>query len=197
MAISAPMDNKIKLNPDMRVPGDPELGELAPIKTRFNFELEVKTSSISPLVGMGAFTNEFIKKGSIICIGGGQVFSTLTHVPTDRDFLGIYDETHFIGPLDYEEIPANWYINHSCDSNVKLIGRLVLIARRDIKAGEELTLNYSAVGAGSAPWSIDCKCGSNSCRSRVSNEDWKDKQLFDQYYEEWPEFIQKSIEGGR
>ena len=35
-------------------------------KTGFQFEIEIKTSSISPLIGLGIFTKQFIRNGSLI-----------------------------------------------------------------------------------------------------------------------------------
>lgn len=58
-------------------------------------------------------------------------------------------------------------INHSCDPStyVKTIGGIrKVIAKKDIKVGDEITYDYAINGenAGSFP----CKCGSNICRKQ-------------------------------
>lgn len=134
------------LNPDLRAKGDPTLGTHAPVHTRIFFPLIVKQSSLNPHIGKGVFSQQRIQAGGIIVIGGGQVTSTISAAP--RDFAGVYDERYYIAPLDFEKPTSNWYINHSCDSNTKVIGRLVIVARRDIAPGDELTIDYSTVAPG-------------------------------------------------
>ena len=181
----------IKLNPNLLSNKDPSLGTFAPIETKIFYNLEVKGSTLGPDVGLGVFAKEHINKGSFICVGGGQVFSNHDKVPDNKDYAGVLDERYFIAPLDYEKPTANWFINHSCKPNLKIIGRLSIIARRDIQKEEELTINYSVVGPGESSWIIECKCGHTNCRKHISNNDWKNKELFLKYYEEWPSFIQK------
>src|SRR5512137_2459736 len=106
---------EIHLNPDLRVPGDPELGHLAPIQTRIFFPLEVRTSSLADDIGRGVFSPVAIAKGSIIAIGGGQVTTDISRAP--YDYTGVLDETHHIAPLNFDAPSPNWLINHSCESN--------------------------------------------------------------------------------
>jgi hypothetical protein len=56
------------------------------------------------------------------------------------------------------------YINHSCDSNSRLdISDLPkLIAKRDIKAGEEITVNYNETEKNGEK--IPCNCKSKKCK---------------------------------
>ena len=181
---------EVVLNPDLRTKTDPKLGELAPITTQFYYRIEVKTSSLAPKIGKGLFVSEDIRKGAVIVVGGGQLTSDLTKAPPDKDYAGVFDEKYYIAPLDYDSPSPNWFINHSCDPNTKVIGRLVIIARRDIKEGEELTVDYATVGAGDNLFVMECKCNSHKCRKTITNEDWKRKELFNEYFEEWPPFIQ-------
>jgi hypothetical protein len=54
---------------------------------------------------------------------------------------------------------------------------VIVVARRDIAAGEELTLDY-ALGSGNPQWSMeDCNCGSPLCRGRVTGNDWRQPEL--------------------
>jgi hypothetical protein len=65
------------------------------------------------------------------------------------------------------------YLNHSCDPNCELVQwedeesrevlRLCLHARREVRPGDELTIDY----AWSADAAIPCKCGSPECRGWI------------------------------
>lgn len=71
-------------------------------------------------------------------------------------------------------------INHSCDPNVWMVG-LEVQARREIKQGEELTIDYATF----EPYhpAFPCWCGASDCRGAFNA---------DAYKEEW---FQKKYEG--
>ncbi len=57
------------------------------------------------------------------------------------------------------------YINHSCDPNAYVLyenDRSLLVARRDIPAGQEITCDYNINITGGTAW--PCHCGSGRCR---------------------------------
>jgi hypothetical protein len=113
-------------------------------------------------------------------------FETGAHILTIDDSR-IVDDAHPLRPeLDENEWhcdyladgrvvlmqPPERYINHSCDPNtyVKTIdGLRVVIARRPILPGEEITCDYAVNGEGGVPW--DCHCGAPRCRG---TETWAD-----------------------
>jgi SET domain-containing protein len=57
--------------------------------------------------------------------------------------------------------------NHSCEPNCD-IRLLMVVARRNIKKGEELTINYRQVGFAQQPQDFDCQCGSPYCVGRIT-----------------------------
>ena len=71
------------------------------------------------------------------------------------------------------------YINHSCDANCFVSDTREVVARRRIRAGEELTIMYNGISmeeflAGSAldepwdaRWTFDCRCGSPRCIRKI------------------------------
>jgi hypothetical protein len=73
-----------------------------------------------------------------------------------------------IGPDTYEIIePPARYLNHSCDPNILETDR-VGYALRDIKAGEEITVDYEAIKyVGPA---FECCCRSRNCRKRIPSQ---------------------------
>jgi SET domain-containing protein len=59
------------------------------------------------------------------------------------------------------------FVNHSCNSNLFLriaYGRAEFYARRDIRAGEELTCDY---GDSHHEGRLACRCGSLHCRKFI------------------------------
>jgi SET domain-containing protein len=73
---------------------------------------------------------------------------------------------------------AGSYMNHSCDPNCIYDMTSIVVkdvyAARDIRAGEELTHDYTATSvdqfAGHGFWVLDCQCGSEKCRGQVTGD---------------------------
>ena len=89
------------------------------------------------------------------------------------------------------------FINHSCEPNMGFKSAGVFCAMRHIKKGEELTYDY-AIGEINDPtydWVIDCSCGTDSCRKKISNKDIFNKklQLVEKYKGYLPKFVLREI----
>lgn len=76
------------------------------------------------------------------------------------------------------------FANHSCDPNVWYVGAYDLVARRTIRAGDELTTDYGTY-SGLATFAMDCRCRSVSCRGTVTGEDWRRVELQRRYGSHW------------
>src|SRR5436190_86852 len=73
-----------------------------------------------------------------------------------------------------------------------------LVARRDIVAGEEITLDQGI-------WNFDddeyvwdqphCTCGSPLCRKILTNDDWQRADVQERYRDHFHPFVQRMIEG--
>lgn len=64
------------------------------------------------------------------------------------------------------------FINHSCAPNCEttdLNGRIFVVARRDIAAGEELTYEYNLHDSDESD--ADCYCGASDCRGTMFSEE--------------------------
>jgi SET domain-containing protein len=60
------------------------------------------------------------------------------------------------------------YINHSCDPNLvtRIVkGHIIYMSQRDIKAGEELTVDYRF---DKKVERVECKCGTVKCRGTIN-----------------------------
>ncbi len=67
--------------------------------------------------------------------------------------------------------PEHWKpINHSCDPNAWLEG-MDLVARRKIKAGEEITIDY-ATFYNERMDDFPCHCGTRRCRKMIRGTDY-------------------------
>ncbi|MFH1547204.1 MAG: SET domain-containing protein-lysine N-methyltransferase, partial [bacterium] len=78
-----------------------------------------------------------------------------------------------------EEEQIKLYINHSCEPNCGIRGDIVFTAIRDIKEGDEITIDYAFID--NEDYSFKCTCGSENCRKTVTGRDWKIKELQEKY----------------
>jgi D-alanine-D-alanine ligase len=89
----------------------------------------------------------------------------------------------------WSQQPEEWRpLNHSCDPNTWLDG-LNLVARRDIAAGEPLTVEY-ATFCGPEMRPFECQCGSTSCRGTIRPEDSRLPQIRERFQGHASDFIQ-------
>jgi hypothetical protein len=96
----------------------------------------------------------------------GQHFSAL-RVAEDRHLLMTWDDPASRG-------------THSCDPNAWLESEYVVVARRDIAEGEEVTTDYATMTVDPA-WKMTCRCGASRCRGVVTGEDWRLPELRERY----------------
>lgn len=105
--------------------------------------LEVKNS---PLHGKGLFTTVDIPAESIICVIEGEVIDEDECVRREEEEGNVYIFWNGDNYIDTAKNPLLRNINHLCEPNCYVEDRnetsLFLIAERDIKAGEELTIDY-------------------------------------------------------
>ncbi|MBP7605347.1 MAG: SET domain-containing protein-lysine N-methyltransferase [Spirochaetes bacterium] len=118
--------------------------------------------------GRSVFAVRDFTAGSFIIEFGGERFSREEYmglvVPENNHFLQI-DRSVFLGPT----ATADNFINHSCDPNCGFRvddGRAYLFAIRPIRAGEEITFDYST-SMDEDFWEMNCRCGCAACRGRV------------------------------
>jgi SET domain-containing protein len=93
--------------------------------------------------------------------------------------IQIADGFHLVALEEAEYEPVMLFINHSCEPNVGFAGNIVLVAMRDISAGEELATDYALFDDYDA--AMECRCGTPSCRGTVSGRDWQRPDLQRKY----------------
>lgn len=104
--------------------------------------VEVRESEIH---GKGIFAAADIKSGSAIMVISGEVISEEECIKREEDnnVYIFWNGDTYIDTINTKVIK---YINHNCDCNCEVLDNdensLLLSAARDIKAGEELTIDY-------------------------------------------------------
>jgi SET domain-containing protein len=162
------------------------------LKTHFSPKTVVKKSLKG---GKGFFAKEDIAKDEIIAIKNGHIVDKEEAYRLDNeigDFSLQISDDFYICPKTKEEI-KNIVIfnNHSCDPNIGMDGQINYVAMSDIKAGEELCMDYAM--AITNEYELECKCGSEKCRGIITGEDWKNKDLQKRYDKYFSWFIYKKI----
>jgi len=163
----------------------------------------VKRSRID---GKGIFASRGFEKGEVICSMKGRKVSIgelkrLYAFGKERidDPLQIADNVY----LDLKEPYV--YFNHSCSPNSGMAGVCTLVAARKVKAGEEITYDYSTTEWTNDElwkinwtqlWAFKCKCHSSKCRKKITSFPRLPEKIKEKYYAErlLPGFILKKLE---
>jgi SET domain-containing protein len=101
----------------------------------------------SPIDGLGVFTLTPIRQGEPVPLSNedeARILSEaeLASMPSAYSHYCVPDkDEHWWGPVDFHRMSIGWYLNHSHDPNIDVSDRFA--ALRPIRAGEELTIDYS------------------------------------------------------
>jgi len=133
---------------------------------------------------IGVITQREFHKGDKLFSVKGPILSQ----PTKYSFSVDLDK--HIDPLkDDGSFDLGHFLNHSCNPNtfIKIVNRastkpfIDIIARRDIKTGEELTFDYASLEYDTVTKTV-CKCGTSVCRGTIHG------------FKDLPEHIKKEYE---
>lgn len=118
----------------------------------------------SPINGTGVFTSVDIPEGTTVMIIKGEVISEDECIRREEEENNVYifwNEYNYIDTKNSEKIK---FLNHDCNFNCYVEERdtesLLLVTEKDIKAGEELTIDYGYED-------IYEDCGCNKCAEVV------------------------------
>ena len=154
----------------------------------------------SHLDGRGLLASEDIAAACVVLRLGGRLVSTAQLVrliaEADRDpdapyvdTITIYEDAHLVLPSG----TVAHFGNHSCDPNLWHVDAYQIATRRDVRVGEELTLDYGT-SSGARGFAVECRCGSALCRGRVTSEDWRLPDLQARYAGHWTPALQQRID---
>ncbi len=116
--------------------------------------------------GDGVFATCSVRAGETVMVG-----------EIERPLPGNHSHATQVGLTEYVQLGGlGSKVNHSCDPNcgirVNDAGGPDLVARRNIRAGEELTFDYAMRNYSVEHFPSSCRCGAARCRGRVTG--WKD-----------------------
>ena len=149
--------------------------------------------------GKGLFTKEKISKDERILIIGGYILtvdeeSKLQGKSHDNGVQ--ITEDLVICTTKEEEYDGFNFLNHNCSPNSGFKGQIFLVAMRDIRKDEEITIDYAMVlhKTNRGPlYRLECLCGNTKCRKIITDDDWKIKKLQKKYKGYFQYFIEEKI----
>ena len=148
----------------------------------------------SPIQGTGLFAAAPFRRGEIVVIWGGTLFSddeVSSGIARPRSCV-LIDEALHLGSFRDEPETLDEFMNHSCDPNIWLHDEVTLVACRDVATGEELTIDYG-LWETDALWTMPCVCRSAHCRHVVTGDDWKRKELQERYGSHFSPYVNRRI----
>jgi len=158
-------------------------------------------SGKSSIHGVGVFAKEKVVQGEKLMEFGGESISR------ERALSGNYRSRSvwIVSPDRYLALPnsdtkesLDEHLNHSCDANAWLGDEVTLVARRDIEAGEEITLDQGTWNFEYADYTDDkepCSCGAKDCRRVLTESDWKLPSVQEKYKDHFHPMAQELISG--
>jgi uncharacterized protein len=144
---------------------------------------KARKGAASRIDGRGLFAAEPIAAGELVAIKGGHIMPTaaVRSLPErlQNSEIQIADGFSLVALEAAEYEPVMLFINHSCEPNVGFAGNIVLVAMRDIGAGEELTTDYALFD--DYDGEMACQCATSSCRGTIGGRDWQRADLQRKY----------------
>jgi uncharacterized protein len=145
----------------------------------------------STVAGRGLIARKAIPRGEVVAVKGGHVVTTGQLKTLSEHLIGsevqITSELHLVALSDDEYEAVMLFLNHSCEPNLGFAGNVVLIAMRDIEAGEELTTDYALFDDSDEV--MECECGQRNCRGTVHGRDWRRPDLQEKYRGYFSEYL--------
>lgn len=155
----------------------------------------IRTSAIE---GKGVSAGENIEKGEVI-----------QHIKGEARFLSVKSKEESLSYPNWIGVGKdkwidpdypNQYLNHSCNPNASVRGRITIgkdriakgqyeiVALRPIKEGEEVTIDYAVI-EGDDLWEMPCLCGTSNCRKVIRSIRFIPKKQFDKYMPNIPTYF--------
>lgn len=142
----------------------------------------------SKIAGSGVMIGESAKKGELIRYIKGDIKFKVNKSKKDAlanpNWVGIA-ENQWIDP----DKPYK-FLNHSCNPSAGVKGKVALVALRNLKEGEEITIDYSTI-EGDSRWEMPCSCGEQNCRKVIRSIGFLPKKTFDNYLPYIPKYFQQ------
>ncbi len=136
--------------------------------------------STSPIAGKGVSAGENIKRGEVVQTFKGK---EKTHVVENKKDSVSDSYTNWLGVGRNKWIEVGYplqYVNHSCNPNCGIKGKVTIVALKNIKKDEEITIDYSITECDDL-WEMKCKCGEKICRKIIKSVQFMPEDQFEKY----------------
>lgn len=157
---------------------------------------KARKGAASGIAGQGLHAAEAVAAGELVAVKGGHIVTAETlhslPEPLPNSEVRIADRLHLVALTELEYEPSMLYVNHSCEPNVGFGGNIVLVAMREVAAGEELTTDYALFDDHDEQMS--CTCGTTSCRGTIHGRDWQRPDLQRRYRGYFSWYLQHKID---
>jgi hypothetical protein len=115
--------------------------------------------------GLGLFAALDIPANQVVLIFTGELLELDEVLASGRDECYPLQ----VGPTTYLDLDArSRIVNHSCAPNAGIRSDRILVALREIRAGEEICYDYSTTMS-ERRWTMDCACRAPGCRGTVGD----------------------------
>jgi len=119
----------------------------------------------SAIQGLGVFAaRPFAAGETVVVIDDSRVVDEAHPLRAERDEYPCHCDYLASGRVVLMAPPER-HINSSCDPSTFVGGRRHVIARRDLRAGDEITCDYIIDCHGGEVWR--CRCGASGCRGTM------------------------------
>lgn len=152
--------------------------------------------------GKGIYATSDIKKEEKLIVMGGYIFdideeNKLNDFNCDKP-IEISEDFSFAPILESDmDLMPQHYLNHSCEPNAGWHGQLFIVAMRDIKKGEEVVYDYGMIIHSNPKstefFTMECLCGTNSCRGTIKEDDWRIPELQEKYDGFFQWYLQEKV----
>ena len=155
---------------------------------------------LSRIHGDGVIAAELIAEGEVLMEFGGLPITPAdfdTEIYRLRSIWQVGEGAYLALPEADPEPSLDENLNHSCDANAWLEDEVILVARRDIAAGEEITLDQGIWNfeEDEYVWDQDhCSCGADGCRKTLTHNDWKRPDVQARYKGHFHPYVQGLID---
>ncbi len=153
------------------------------------------TGDPSGIHGLGIFAAKAVAAGEVVAVKGGHIITentrrALKSVIGDGELPITADL--YVAPISASERSTSMlFFNHSCEPNCGFLGNIVVVAMRDIRPDEELTVDYAMCWTHSLR--LRCNCQTGSCRHIIRGRDWRRPDLQMTYTGYFSSYVQVLI----
>ncbi len=146
--------------------------------------------SHSKVEGSGVFANKDFGKGDKIFLFSDKIIEIQHKKGCDckicRRCIQI-GQSNWLYP---KKNSPGWNLNHNCDPSCYINKDNHICALKNIKKGEEITIDYSTTNCDES-WSMKCLCNSKNCRKLILPIQYLPLDIFKKFIGKMPIYVEE------